>query len=319
MIVTSSSLMASDTYREQCKREMAQRLFGPGTIGTGLPTTSGTNTQTELPGFPVVTGNSPFQYVFKDSKTIYVADSNTTTNAGIQKWTFNGTTWVLQYTTLFPGVRRNKPRQWPGWFGDRPKRHPLWHDHRHGSERRRESSGKDRRYWLWHGRHDDCGRDRLYDHHDRYRPDHRILPRRRHGAAGIDARAFFVDQPANQSTVAGNSISFTAESDGTPIPTVQWQVSTDGGAHYTPITGNASATTNTLTLTGLTTTQSNNKYEAVFTNGTGSTTSNPATLTVVAALSLVLIPRLTRLLKTSAAEISRSSWTVPATRARRFR
>ncbi len=75
-------------------------MVGPGTVGTGLPTT-GPVAITELSGFPTATGApSPFQFVFKDANTIYLADAGTTASAGIQKWTQSGGTWTLQYTTL---------------------------------------------------------------------------------------------------------------------------------------------------------------------------------------------------------------------------
>ena len=86
-------------------------------------------------------------------------------------------------------------------------------------------------------------------------------------------------QPSSQSVVAGGTATFTAAASGTPTPTVQWQVSTDGGASYGNIAG---ATTATLTLTGVTTAQNNNRYRAVFTNSAGGATTNAATLTVTA-------------------------------------
>jgi hypothetical protein len=84
-------------------------------------------------------------------------------------------------------------------------------------------------------------------------------------------------QPANATATAGNSASFTVAASGLPLPTVQWQVSTNGGATYTNIGG---ATTLTLNLPAVTTAMSGNKYRAVFTNAAGTITSNAATLTV---------------------------------------
>ena len=49
-------------------------------------------------------------------------------------------------------------------------------------------------------------------------------------------------QPLDQSVMAGSSVSFTASAQGTPTPTVQWEVSTDGGTNYTIIPGAASTT-----------------------------------------------------------------------------
>ena len=61
-----------------------------------------------------------------------------------------------------------------------------------------------------------------------------------------------------------------------PAPTVQWQVSTDGGTTFTNIAG-ATSTTYSFTPT---TAENGYEYQAVFTNMAGTVTSNPATLTV---------------------------------------
>ncbi len=90
-------------------------------------------------------------------------------------------------------------------------------------------------------------------------------------------------QPASVTATVGQNVSFTAaaKSDLQPLQ-VQWEVSTDGGNTYSPITGNQSATTPTLTLSSVQLAQNGHPamYEAVFKNAAGSTTSNPATLTV---------------------------------------
>jgi hypothetical protein len=83
-------------------------------------------------------------------------------------------------------------------------------------------------------------------------------------------------QPANQTATAGQTATFTAAANGTPAPTVQWQVSTNAGA-FANVAG---ATSATLTLAGTTASQNGNKYQAVFTNSAGSATTTPATLTV---------------------------------------
>ena len=73
---------------------------------------------------------------------------------------------------------------------------------------------------------------------------------------------------------------FTAAAAGVPTPTIQWQVSTDGGTTWTDDATDAGATTNSLTVAGLTVTESGNKYRAVFTNSDGSAASDAATLTL---------------------------------------
>src|SRR5207248_2620483 len=83
-------------------------------------------------------------------------------------------------------------------------------------------------------------------------------------------------QPTNQTVTAGQTATFTAAATGSPTPTVQWQVSTDGGVTFSNISG---ATSTTLSFT-TTLSQSGNKYRAVFTNSAGSATTTAATLTV---------------------------------------
>ncbi len=81
----------------------------------------------------------------------------------------------------------------------------------------------------------------------------------------------------NQTVNNGASASFTAAASGSPVPTVQWQVSVGGGA----FSNVANATSTTLTFT-TTFSQNGNKYQAVFTNSVGTATTTAATLKVVA-------------------------------------
>ena len=92
--------------------------------------------------------------------------------------------------------------------------------------------------------------------------------------------------PVDQTVCAGGSATFTAASAGFPTPTVQWQVSTDGGATFTDISG---ATNTTLTFTAFPSV-SGNKYRAVFTNAGGTDTTAAATLTVNTAPSVETNP-----------------------------
>ncbi len=78
--------------------------------------------------------------------------------------------------------------------------------------------------------------------------------------------------PVSQSIVAGSPVTFTAAATGDPTPTVQWQVSTDGGATFTNVPG---ATTTSLTFT-TTLAQSGNQYQAVFTNAANTATTTAA-------------------------------------------
>src|SRR5262249_57921983 len=82
---------------------------------------------------------------------------------------------------------------------------------------------------------------------------------------------------ANQSVTAGQSATFTAAASGNPTPTVQWQVSTDGGLTWSAISG---ATSTTLTLANGPTAMNRSESKAIFTNSPGSATTNAATLTI---------------------------------------
>ena len=84
--------------------------------------------------------------------------------------------------------------------------------------------------------------------------------------------------PTSQTRSDGAPVSFTAAASGDPAATVQWSVSTNGGTTYTPIGGATSTTYSTTAALAA----NGNKYEATFTNGCGSATTTPATLTVSA-------------------------------------
>ena len=88
------------------------------------------------------------------------------------------------------------------------------------------------------------------------------------------------EQPESQTVTAPGTATFKAAAS-TPVnckaPTVQWYVEAPGAHSFSPIAG---ATSASYTTGPTTTAQSGTKYEAVFTNSFGSTTTNVATLTV---------------------------------------
>ena len=90
--------------------------------------------------------------------------------------------------------------------------------------------------------------------------------------------------PSSQTLYASQTASLTAAATPAGV-TVQWQISTDGGVTYFNVAG---ATSATLTLPALTVAQNGARYRAVFTNGCGSATTNPATLTVLAQNTITL-------------------------------
>jgi hypothetical protein len=98
---------------------------------------------------------------------------------------------------------------------------------------------------------------------------------------GTDLQApVITTQPTNQTVTAGQTATFTAAASGSPPPTVQWQLSTDGGATFSDIAG---ATAPTLSFVPTLVAQTGNQYRAVFTNAAGTATSSAVTLTVTPA------------------------------------
>jgi len=85
-------------------------FLGVGSVGSGLPTTSG-QAYTELPGFPTSGTHSNYDVFWKDANTIYVADDGAVgTGGGIQKWTLSAGTWSLAYTLLNNGTTTTSVR-----------------------------------------------------------------------------------------------------------------------------------------------------------------------------------------------------------------
>ncbi len=93
-------------------------------------------------------------------------------------------------------------------------------------------------------------------------------------------------QPAAEPATAGQLVSFQAAANGTPSPTVQWQVSTNGGTSFTNI---AAATSTTLSFAAKPA-DNGNVYQAVFTNPIGQITTTAVTLTVNFALLITTQP-----------------------------
>jgi hypothetical protein len=88
--------------------------------------------------------------------------------------------------------------------------------------------------------------------------------------------------PASEAVVAGTNATFTVASNGTPAPTFQWQVSTDGGNTWNNVSGSAYSgiTTSTLTIANPATAMLGDQYQAVITNIAGTTTTTPVPLVV---------------------------------------
>lgn len=88
-------------------------------------------------------------------------------------------------------------------------------------------------------------------------------------------------QPALETVVtAGATATFTSAASGVPSPTVQWQVSTDGGASYANIAG---ATSGSYTTPATVPGDEGRRYRLVATNSQGSANSAAGVLYVYAA------------------------------------
>jgi hypothetical protein len=87
----------------------------------------------------------------------------------------------------------------------------------------------------------------------------------------------FSTQPLNASADVGAVANFTVVVSGSPAPTIQWQVSTDGGATFNNITGATAATYTTPVLTNA---DNGKRYRAVATNNAGAVNSAIVALTV---------------------------------------
>jgi hypothetical protein len=83
-------------------------------------------------------------------------------------------------------------------------------------------------------------------------------------------------QPMNTGAVVDQRVAFTAGASGVPTPTVQWQVSANGGSTWSAISG-----ANSTTLSFIASRAANgHRYRAAFTNAAGTVTTRAATLTV---------------------------------------
>lgn len=95
-------------------------------------------------------------------------------------------------------------------------------------------------------------------------------------------------QPVAATAEEGSAASFTAAATGTPVPTVQWERSTNAGVSWSTIPG---ATAATYTIAATTLAESGYQFRAVFTNKLGSATTGAVALTVRKAPSVTAQPQ----------------------------
>ena len=91
----------------------------------------------------------------------------------------------------------------------------------------------------------------------------------------IDVPAFVTQDPLNQTVCENDNATFMSDGDGTPAPTVQWQV--DDGNGWVDIPGE---TNKDLNLNNVTAGMDGNMYRAVYTNACGTAMTQAAMLTV---------------------------------------
>jgi uncharacterized repeat protein (TIGR02543 family) len=95
--------------------------------------------------------------------------------------------------------------------------------------------------------------------------------------------------PVNRSITYGDNTSFSAAATGIPSPTVQWQVSTDGGSSFANISDGSvysGTTATTLNLTRPPVSYSGFQYRAVFSNGFAPEATTSAAALNVTALNI---------------------------------
>jgi hypothetical protein len=127
--------------------------------------------------------------------------------------------------------------------------------------------------------------------------------------------ATIINQPVNTAQCIGGTVTFTATATGTPAPTIQWQVSTNGGSNYTDLSngGNISgAQTTTLTVSNIAVSQNNNLYRANFINTCGTVSSLGAVLTVNVAPVVTANPTSLEVCTNSSATFTAAATATPA-------
>jgi sugar lactone lactonase YvrE len=109
----------------------------------------------------------------------------------------------------------------------------------------------------------------------------------------VDIAPAITSQPGIETVIAGNATMFIVAASGNPPPSVQWQISINGGLAWSNLTdgGNISGSaTASLSLSNTTAAMLGNLFRAVVTNSLGSVTSNAASLTVDTAPAITLDP-----------------------------
>jgi hypothetical protein len=118
------------------------------------------------------------------------------------------------------------------------------------------------------------------------------------GSSSTSVAPSITAQPASESVGTGTSATLSVSATGTPAPTYQWQISTDGGTTFSSING---ATASVYTTPATAAADNGHKFRVVVTNSAGSITSSAVTLTVTATATSIFSDALVKGLCYSAA------------------
>jgi hypothetical protein len=113
-----TNLRVVEIYNNQLYATSAASTgYGIWAIGSGLPTTAGNDSTLLFNSSNSVTGTpSPYGFVMFDTNNdntldlAYIADDRTTAGGGLQKWTFNGSTWTNSWSLFVGGVLSSDTR-----------------------------------------------------------------------------------------------------------------------------------------------------------------------------------------------------------------
>jgi len=110
-------------------------------------------------------------------------------------------------------------------------------------------------------------------------------------AISVSCPTFTVSAPTNQSVCAGSPAAFSITANGAATPTLQWQVSADGGSTWNPVSGGTGGTTTNYTTAATVAGDNGKMFDCTVTDACGnSLTSSVATLSVSTNVSIVMQP-----------------------------
>ncbi|HEX3510029.1 MAG TPA: immunoglobulin domain-containing protein [Solirubrobacteraceae bacterium] len=125
----------------------------------------------------------------------------------------------------------------------------------------------------------------------------------------VDARPQVTQNPSSVVVEEGLGAGFEAVASGSPTPTIQWELSTNGGSAWSAVAG---ATANQLTISATKASENGNEYRATFKNSAGSATSAAATLEVRATPVVTKQPSSSTVLEGQAANFEAAASGSPA-------